>query len=177
MVERMAGLTAVDALLSPQQKEIDSLLSNYLVVDELLQTRYKSVMSRTSSRDDMLENPPRFRFLSKYCTAIYDPQAEVLYEGKWSDLHFWIARKNGLATLSEEWHDRKQRYVSCDLFSLRAVRGVRVAILNTLHIFAKQDLNKIKKLGFEVMGPEYHWLIENNYTFEGFIKTPSALTR
>ena len=37
------------------------------------------------------------------------------------------------------------------------------------------DLTTIKTLGYEVMGPGYNWLIENDND-KGFIEIPSSLT-
>jgi len=165
-----------EAPLSSEQEEVDALLNQDIVLDELFETRYKATQSRTSSREKILKKPPRFRFVSEYNAAVYDPENGVVHEGSWSDLHAWIARDRGISKPSDSWNFIK-RYFSCDVFCLRAVPGLRVIIMDTLQDFKAKDFATVRRLGYEIMSPEFHWLVDSPYTCGKYIEEPSSLAR
>jgi len=162
--------------LSPQQRQVDQLLGQYMVRDEFYDTRYKATQSRTSSRNEILKKPPRFRFVLEYHAAIYDPKGSTVHEGQWSDLHYWIAREHEVAQLEDSWK-YIQRYVSADVFALRAARGTRVMIVDTLYGLKQKDYETMEGKGYTLMSPEHNWLIKNSAGENGFIEVPSAITR
>ena len=175
MKERRTNLP-VGVELTTQQIRVNTLLRRPKVRKELYDTRRKAAFSRTSSRNEILKDPPRFLFVSGYHAAIYDPEAGSVYKGSWSDSHSSIARDKGLAGPEDSWGNK--HYVSCDVFCLRAARGIKVVILYTLYGIRGQDVRRIRELGYEVMGPQYQWLIEteNGRGEARYIEVPSSLT-
>jgi len=170
MRERKINLP-VGVELTARQARIDALLKRPKVRKEFYDTRRKAALSRTSRRNEILRKPPRFLFVLDYRAAIYDPSgAGCVYEGSWSDSHSRIAR-----LAKPEGSPGDKYYVSCDVFRLKAARKIKVVILDTLFGISGQDVRKMRELGYEVMGPQYQWLIENGRD-EGYIEVPSSLT-
>lgn len=162
--------------LPVRQRQVDQILSQDFVRDEFYDTRRKAAQSRTSSRDEILNKPPRFRFISEYHAAVYDPKQGNVFEGKWSDLHYWIAREHEIAQPEDSWNNI-QRYVSADVFTLRAARGTKVMIIDTLYGLKGNDLATIEERGYFVMSPYHNWLLRNSSSQDGFIEVPSVLSQ
>ena len=174
MIERRIHLPP-GVELTPQQRRVDEVLQELFVQRELYETQYKAAMARSSERDEVLKKPPRFRYLSEYHASIYDPLQHLVSEGKWSDFHHRLARDKGIAKPEDRWNCI-QRYISANVFVLRACLNVRVIELNTLSGIKKEDIATLVKLGYSVMGPYRNWLVECRKNVDGFIEIPSTLS-
>lgn len=161
--------------LSPEQERVDEKLEVERAKDELIDTFTKGYDARTSSRDNVLNDPPIFSRVKEFNVAIYDPKTGRIYEGSWSDYHHWVAEANGIRY--DQWSGQSPPYISASVFRLKGAGGISVLNIDSLNglPLTVNDITAMQNAGYQVMGFRFNWLVLDPSAPEGFIQIPSPL--
>lgn len=177
MVEQHKGM---DLSTKYPYRQANWLLGQSFIKSELNDTLDKAAQARSSRSsaeyEKVLKNPPRFRFVSKLHSAVYDKHKRVIYEGTWNDPHNKLAIDNGVTFKDSDGIARAGHFLSCDEFVLRGLPQVKILIIDTMWNFGIDSLRDLNKKGYVVMGPGFKWLVQDPSDPKNYLEIPSSLS-
>ena len=110
---------------------------------------------------------PLFRFVASISSAVYDFDNLRVYEGEWFKEHGWVAKKARV---------HKSQILSCDIFSLRAIPGVKVLLFHDAKIINSSHLRALYNAGYLPMDEYCQWIVFNPDNSEETSRLHSPIT-
>ena len=152
--------------LSIRQKRIDELFADRRVYKEFGDTSRLASNVRSIYSAEFSNKSPKFRYIKKYWTAILNIDTMEFAEGEWNGSHARLSGETGAG----------ERYLSFDCFELRGAPGVKVAKVYSLRGFGRAEFDDVKRKGFEVMDPDYRWVVTDPRHDKLLTTVPSTLS-